>query len=47
LLEVLAGDLKVVLHPDGVLLDFEELVQTFAKVSLHAVKGEDLRGRVK
>jgi hypothetical protein len=30
LLKVLAGDLKVVLHPDGVLLDFEELVQTFA-----------------
>jgi hypothetical protein len=29
-LEVLAGDLKVVLHPYGVLLDFEELVQTFA-----------------
>jgi hypothetical protein len=46
-LEVLAGDLKVVLHPDGVLLDFEELVQTFAKLSLHAIKGENLRGSVR
>jgi hypothetical protein len=46
LLEVLAGDLKVVLHPDGVLFDFEKLVQTFAQLSLHAVKGEDLMDRV-
>ena len=36
----------MVFHTNGVLLDFEELVQTCAKVSLHAVKGEDLRGGV-
>ena len=46
MLEVLAGYLKLVLHPDCVFLDFKELIQPFAKLTLHAFKGEDLRGSV-